>query len=144
MANIIRNELTLEGRGARQVCDTIISAFETRYEIPVDRLDDEPLIRAVGKRWPLEIVELTEDKVNFIFHTRWAGIDGHIYNWAKNFPAVRFTYRFSDLTDWQPGVDATWKNLKMYNNAGELLDEDKIQLEAIPILEFAIPNEYIH
>ena len=107
MANLMRNDLTIEGPNVQRVLDAI--GFEqpsTLVGLPdVVLIDLYRLGHEFGCRWPMpyfgadlpgDIFELSEHKVAFKFYTR----DGHaqqvVWGISRKYPEYKIRYECSD------------------------------------------------
>jgi hypothetical protein len=139
MANLVRNDLAIEGDNIKTVLDaigfnpkgvTLVSNAKVQPEniavlINFDRIvqrPKEPPVEGwdewVTKNWGAlpydgyadgDIFELTEDKASFKFYTKWTSAFFLIETLAKRFPEFTFHLRNWEQTNHLNG-EAAWRN----------------------------------
>lgn len=138
MANLMRNDLTIEGKNVKQVLDAIgfnpdgapiqwgaeVQPDNIAVLIDFDRIVPRPKetpsegwSKWVNDNWGAspygaeagDILELTETKVHFKFYTRWTSAFPVIEALAKQFPHFDFRLWNWELTNHLSG-EAAWRN----------------------------------
>jgi hypothetical protein len=139
MANLVRNDLIIEGEDVKQVLDAIgfnpdgvpiVSGAQVQPEnvavlIDFDRIvprpkdmPEEGWDRWFSENWgttpydgarPGDVFEVTDSKAHFKFYTRWTSAFPLIETLSKRFPEFRFHLRSWEMENQYSG-EAAWEN----------------------------------